>query len=150
MGYSLPSVIFGAVVYSFVDSQYQIRVVIVEGSPIIRVRLSEALSEISNVELIAAVDSEQAALRLLRSSGWNAMVLDLQLKEGTGFGILKALDVLRPEGAKVIVFSNYVYPAYRQRCLKLGADHFFDKARELHRVRDVLAQMATSGSSQLP
>ena len=126
-----------------------IRVVIVEGSAIVRVRLAEALGETPNVQLIDSVDSEQAALRLLRSSEWNVIVLDLQLREGTGFGILKALGGLRPEGTKVVVFTHYVSAAYRERCLKLGADYFFDKAREFHRVRDVLAQMAAPGSSPL-
>ena len=129
------------------ESQHPIRVVIVEDSAIIRARLTEALGEIPDVELIDAVETERAALQLLRDSKWNAVVLDLQLREGTGLGVLKALGDRRPEGAKVIVFTNYASPVYRERSLRLGADYFFDKVRDFHRVREVLAQMAGAPSS---
>jgi hypothetical protein len=42
------------------------------------------------------------------------------------------------------VFTNYSFPQYRERSIALGADHFFDKSREFHRVREVLADMAGS------
>ena len=38
-------------------------------------------------------------------------MLDLQLKQGTGLGVLKALGAGKPEGAKVIVLTNYAIPA---------------------------------------
>ena len=69
--------------------------------------------------------------------------LDLQLKTGTGLGVLKGLgSAPRPRNAKIIVFTNYAFPQYRERSIALGADFFFDKSREFHRVREVLAGMA--------
>ena len=119
------------------------RVVIVEDSPIIRARLAETLSEIPNLEIIGQAESESDALALLGGGGWDAVVLDLQLKEGTGLGVLKKLKQGgRPSNTKVIVFTNYAFPQYRDRSLSLGADFFFDKAREFHRVRDVVADLA--------
>ena len=71
------------------------------------------------------------------------MVLDLQLKKGTGLGVLKSLAPgKRPAHTRIIVFTNYAFPQYRERSLVLGADYFFDKSREFHRVKEVLAQMA--------
>jgi len=122
----------------------KLRVVIVEDSAIIRARLSESLSEIRNLAIVGHADSEVEALALLRAGQWDAVVLDLQLKEGTGIGVLKKLATeSRPANAKVIVFTNYAFPQYRDRSLSLGADYFFDKSREFHRVRDVLADLAT-------
>ena len=126
----------------------KLRVVIVEDSAIIRARLSESLSEIRNLAIVGHADSESEALALLRAGQWDAVVLDLQLKEGTGLGVLKKLaPESRPANAKVIVFTNYAFPQYRDRSLSLGADYFFDKSREFHRVRDVLAELATDESS---
>ena len=126
------------------DSKF--RVVIVEDSPIIRARLTETLSEIPNLEIIGQAESESDALALLGGGGWDAVVLDLQLKEGTGLGVLKKLKQGgRPSNTKVIVFTNYAFPQYRDRSLSLGADFFFDKAREFHRVRDVVADLASGG-----
>src|SRR5258705_4831611 len=85
----------------------KLRVVIVEDSAIIRARLTETLSEIPNLEIIGQAESESDALSLLGESEWDAVVLDLQLKEGTGLGILKKLrQGGRPSDTKMIVFTN--------------------------------------------
>lgn len=121
----------------------KLRVVIVEDSAIIRARLAESLAEIPNVEIVGQVETEADALAVLRQQRWDAAVLDLQLKQGTGLGVLKGLgSAARPPNAKIIVFTNYAFPQYRDRSLALGADFFFDKAREFHRVREVLAGLA--------
>lgn len=124
-----------------------LRVVIVEDSPIIRARLAESLAEIAHLTIVDQIESEAAAVAALRNRAWDAVVLDLQLKQGTGLGVLKALaQGVRPPNAKVIVFTNYAFPQYRERSLALGADYFFDKAREFHRVREVLSAMAAGGA----
>jgi hypothetical protein len=45
------------------------------------------------------------------------------------------------------VFTNYAFPQYRDRSLLLGADYFFDKAREFHRVREVVHTLAGGNPS---
>jgi DNA-binding NarL/FixJ family response regulator len=126
----------------------KLRVVIVEDSAIIRARLSEALSEIPNVAIVGQVETEADALAILAQTKWDAAVLDLQLKQGTGLGVLKSLaHGTRPANTKIIVFTNYAFPQYRDRSMLLGADYFFDKSREFHRVREVLHTLAASDSS---
>jgi len=134
---------------SYVDVA-KLRVIIVEDSAIIRARLAETLGEIPNVEIVGQVETEADALALLKQSRWDAAVLDLQLKQGTGLGVLKSLaHGARPANTKIIVFTNYAFPQYRDRSLSLGADYFFDKAREFHRVREVLNQLASNGGSSV-
>jgi len=124
-----------------------LRVVIIEDSAIIRMRLAEALLEIPNLKIIGEVETEADAMRLLGASGWDAAILDLQLRQGTGLGVLKRLRTEgRPASSKVIVFTNYAFPQYRDRSLSLGADYFFDKSRELHRVREVLSDLAAGAA----
>ncbi len=123
--------------------QSKLRVVIVEDSAIIRARLAETLAEIPNVSIIGQAETEAEAISLLRMSEWDAAVLDLQLRKGTGLGVLKMIGQgSRPTHAKIIVFTNYAFPQYKERSLMLGADYFFDKSREFHRVREVLAKLA--------
>jgi len=127
-----------------VNDSRKLRVVLVEDSPIIRARLAETLSEIPNLEIVGQAESESDALSLLDGGGWDAVVLDLQLRQGTGLGVLRKLKQGgRPSQSKVIVFTNYAFPQYRDRSMSFGADFFFDKAREFHRVRDVLADLAS-------
>ena len=128
--------------------QAKLRVVIVEDSPIIRARLSEALLEIPNVEIAAQVETEVDATAVLRQPSWDAAVLDLQLKQGTGLNVLRTLaSGARPANTTVIVFTNHAFPQYRERSLQLGADYFFDKSREFSRVRDVLITLASGGAT---
>ncbi len=103
----------------------KLRVVIVEDSAMIRARLAETLTEIPNVEIIGEAETEAEAVALLRQGEWDAAVLDLQLKKGTGLGVLKAIAAdKRPATAKVIVFTNFAFPQYKDRSLQLGADYF--------------------------
>ena len=119
--------------------------VIVEDSAIIRARLAETLAEIPNVKIVGEAETETAATALLGSGGWDAAILDLQLKQGTGLGVLKKLrQEGRPAGTKVIVFTNFAFPQYRDRSMFFGADFFFDKSREFHRVREVLSSLAST------
>lgn len=120
-----------------------LRVVIVEDSERIRARLAEELTEIDNVRIAGTAATESDAMRLLRPGDWDLAILDLQLKEGNGLGILKAIREL-PQAAKgiIAVFTNHAFPQYRERTLALGADYFFDKSREFGRVLALAGDMA--------
>ncbi len=128
--------------------QRKLRVVIVEDSAIIRARLAETLSEIPNVQVVGEADTEADAIALLRRDEWDVVVLDLQLRQGTGLGVLQTFrGGAEHAGRKFIVFTNYAFPQYRERSLMLGADYFFDKTRDLNRVNDVLADLAAGTAS---
>ena len=84
---------------------------------------------------------------MLAQAACDAVVLDLQLRQGNGLGVLKSLRA-SPAGQSVtvIVLTNFAFPHFRDRSLKLGANYFFDKAREYDRVRDVLEELAARAS----
>lgn len=124
-----------------------LHVFLVEDSPIIRERLTESLSTPGRIEVIGHADTEHGAVTALREADWDVLVLDLQLKQGTGLGVLKALAGTKPQGAKVIVLTNYAIPQFRDRSVALGADFFFDKSREYYRVKSVLEDMAAMRDS---
>jgi two-component system OmpR family response regulator len=120
-----------------------VRVFIVEDSPVIRERLTESLSSPGRIDVVGYAESEANAVAALQAGDWDAVILDLQLKEGNGLRVLKALRAAR-EGKLIIVLTNYAFPQYRARSEQLGADYFFDKSREYHRVREVLEQRAAT------
>jgi DNA-binding NarL/FixJ family response regulator len=41
----------------------------------------------------------------------------------------------------VIMLTNFAHEQYRQKCLQLGADYFFDKSTEFDRVTEVLRKL---------
>jgi len=117
-----------------------LRVVIIEDSARIQACLEEALREIDNLVIAGTADTEAEALSLLSSFGRDLAILDLQLKEGNGLGVLKGLGGRHP--GKIAVLTNYAFPQYRKRSLALGADFFFDKSREIARMLELAAGLA--------
>lgn len=108
---------------------------IVEDNPIIRDNLIEMLEEIANVRSVGSAQTEEDAVKELRSPDalWRLVIVDLFLANGSGLGVLKAL-ALRPASRWVVVLSNYATPEMRRQCLALGADAFFDKSSEIEEL----------------
>ena len=119
-----------------------VRVVIVEDSERILTHLAEELSAIDNVCIAGTATTEAQALQLLGDGHWDLAILDLQLREGNGLRVLKAIREEAPGAGTIAVFTNYAFPQYRRRSLELGADYFFDKSRELARVVALAGDMA--------
>ena len=125
------------------EQHLPIRVFLVEDSPIIRERLTESISAEGRIEVIGYADSESAAVAALRSAAFDAMVLDLQLKEGSGTNVIKAVRAERElAGVRILVTSNHTSPQLRAGCLELGADRYFDKVKELPALAACLSEMA--------
>jgi DNA-binding NarL/FixJ family response regulator len=119
-------------------------VLLVEDSPVLAERLREALVAMPAVGAIRIVDREAAAVDSL--AGTDVIVLDLHLKQGTGFGVLRALRS-RPEPRPVVVvFTNHDVPGYRSRAASLGAQHFLDKARDFDRLGELLDDLYLAGA----
>lgn len=115
-----------------------LRVLLVEDSRLLVERLKEALAQLRDVELVASVSDEAAAIGVARHEHLDVIILDLQLKHGTGFGVLQRLGDKRPT---VIVFTNYVLPEYERRAAALGVEYFLNKARDYERLPLLLQEL---------
>jgi len=104
-------------------------------------RLEELIRRLPNVDLIAVVDAEEDAIRRIRETHPDVLILDLHLRQGSGFGVLRALtkDASPP---KVIVLTNYGVPEYRRQAEALGASAFLDKSRDYGRLPSMLLEYA--------
>ena len=107
-----------------------LRVLVIEDSPLLRGMLGEMLEEIDRVVVVGAAAGEGAALDRLAGGEIDLAIVDLELKDGSGFGVLRRLyeSPERYGDARAVVFSSYAHHAVRQRCAQLGAQAFFDKA----------------------
>ena len=114
-----------------------VRVLLVEDSKVLTERLTEAIDQIADVCLIGTAETEAAAIALVRREAVDVIILDLHLRQGTGFGVMRALATtqLRPQ---IIVLTNYDLPEYKNAAFALGATHFLDKARDYGRIPEVL------------
>lgn len=115
-----------------------LRVLIVEDSKMLVERLKETLSTLENVEVVGAVDEEAGAVEAVKAGNIDAVVLDLQLRTGTGFGVVQRLGVERPI---IIVFTNYVLPEYERRAKDLGIKYFLNKSADYERLPQLLQDL---------
>lgn len=125
-----------------VTGRSELTIYIVEDSPAVKERLIEAVQDIPHARVVGSADAVAAALEGVRAIHPRVLILDIQLRGGSGFRLLKlmrAAGMSRPE--TIIVVTNYPSDDYRTASRECGADHFFDKASEFHKVREVLLEM---------
>ncbi|HEX9474772.1 MAG TPA: response regulator [Steroidobacteraceae bacterium] len=128
------------------EERIPLKILLVEDSAVLADRLSEMLRHIPGVTLVDTVDSERAAVSIARSQQIDVMILDLHLRQGTGFGVLRALAD-QPRSAVAIVLTNYALPQYQRAASALGVRYFLDKAREFERIPDALREIADAASA---
>lgn len=104
---------------------------LVEDDSAIRDQLIVLTRLMLDAQIVGLAESENEAMSWLHGHPglWKIAVIDLYLKEGTGFGILSYLTEHR--GSKVVVLTNSASRENRARCMALGADAVFDKTAEL-------------------
>jgi hypothetical protein len=101
----------------------ELTIFIVEDSEAVKERLIESVEDIPHARVVGSADAVNDALEGMRAL----------LK------LMRAAGMTRPE--TIIVVTNYPSDDYRTASRECGADHFFDKASEFHKVREVLLEM---------
>ena len=80
----------------------------------------------------------------------DVLILDLHLREGSGFGVLRSLArgnaVSRP---KIIILTNFGLPEYRREAEAFGVEAFLDKSRDYFRLPSLLTGFAQERNTTL-
>jgi two-component system response regulator YesN len=76
---------------------------------------------------------------MIRKLKPDVVTLDIRMPEMNG---IKVLEAIKQEKLSVtpIMLSGVGEDQYRDKCLSLGAEHFFDKATEFELLLQVLSQ----------
>jgi len=124
---------------TIVEVHAALRVLLVEDSPRIAERMRDLLQTEAGAEVVYVATDEQDAIRAARDCDADVMILDLQLRRGTGFGVLKALGSGRPT---TIIMTNYALPQYRAQAMQFGVEYFLDKSVDFERLPEILADIS--------
>ena len=111
---------------------------IVDDSEIMRDRLITMFSEIKDIEVVGYAEETLEAIKLIRDISPDIVILDIRIPGGSGIDVLENIKGKKNNSPIVIVLTNYAYPQYKERCIKLGAEYFFDKSTEFNDVYEVI------------
>jgi DNA-binding NarL/FixJ family response regulator len=116
------------------------KVLIVDDSALIRVRLAELLTELEGIEIVAQSDNAYDAAELIRQLEPDVAILDLRMPKRSGMDLIGDVKSA-PQPPKIIMLTNFPTPENREKCLSSGADYFFDKSSEIEGVMAVLKDL---------
>ncbi len=111
--------------------------IIVEDSDLVVQKLTKLLEPLENIRIEGRASDGYTAVNLIKELHPDYVILDISLKFGHGIKVLEEISHFEFK-PYVIVLSNLNYQYYKEKCKKLGAMHFFDKAMEFEKVYDVL------------
>jgi len=114
-----------------------VNVFVVEDAPEIRSRLIKMLRTVAGINVVGEADSVNKAIEGVLASAADTLLLDLQLKDGSGLDVLARVKTARP-ALRAIVLTNLVSPQYRGASLSAGAEFCLDKSREFGLVPEIL------------
>ncbi|PKL83428.1 MAG: hypothetical protein CVV24_05055 [Ignavibacteriae bacterium HGW-Ignavibacteriae-3] len=116
------------------------KLLIVDDSELIRLKIKNLLSNNSQIEIIGEAKDGIEALKLVEKYDPELMILDLKMPGMNGFELMKKL---KKEGSqtKICVFTNHSFPWYKEKSLAEGADQFLNKSDDFEKLNSVIDEM---------
>lgn len=118
-----------------------LNLLIVGDSTQVRTSLCHLLQTVSGVACIAEAGSLNQAMKRAREDVPDLVILDMHLPDGLGLKIIGSLKQISA-CLRVAVLSLHRNDSYRQSCLALGADCFFDKVADLGGLLECVERQA--------
>jgi two-component system, NarL family, response regulator DevR len=125
------------------------KVFIVEDSALMYARIAQAVKAIRGLSVTGAASDAKGALTAIRELSPDALIVDIQLREGSGLDVLKQIKSERPE-IKTLVLSNSATLPYQHAAVVAGADYFLDKSTEFGQLAGILKKWAALPSVLAP
>jgi two-component system, OmpR family, response regulator len=125
-----------------------LRVLLVEDSSLLATRLAELIRRLPDVDLIGTVDTEADALTRIAAATPDVLILDLHLRNGSGFGVLRSLARGAGRRPKIVILTNFGLPEYRREAEHFGVEAFLDKSRDYFRLPSLLTGFARDRAAQ--
>ncbi len=121
------------------------RVVIVEDQTAVRQMLAHVLSLEAGYEVVGESGDGHDAVKLIRETMPDLVILDAKLPGLNGHEVLIALNDLLPE-LRVLVFSGYENPILIRDMLSHGAHGFIEKTANLSELRQGIDAVSHGGT----
>ena len=103
-----------------------IRVLVADDHAVVRRGVVQILDEAPDLVAAGEASSGRQVLQKVQENGYDVLVLDIGMPDGSGLEVLHQLRTLRPE-LRVLILSMYPERQYALRALKAGAAGYLTK-----------------------
>jgi DNA-binding NarL/FixJ family response regulator len=117
------------------------KVYIVDDSKMVCEGLRKMLAPIAGVEIVGQAENAEDAIQSIPALMPDVVILDVRLPGQSGIDVLMDIRAKKLPSS-VIMLTNYPYPQYREKCMALGADYFFDKVTEIDAIPRLIGELA--------
>ena len=116
-------------------------ILLVDDAQNIRNNLKRFISELKGVKVSGEADDYNSAIEIINNTKPDIIILDIELKNSSGFDVLK---YVREDGnyynPVIIMFTNHP-KLYEEKALGWKADYFFNKTTELDKLLGTIKKL---------
>ena len=113
------------------------RVLIVDDHPAVCEGIASRISRQTDLIVCGEAADVAEALRLVETSQPDVVVIDISLKDGNGFDLIKRIK-LRDGSIRMLVCSMHPDSLYAERALRAGAIGYINKENTTGRILDAI------------
>ena len=110
------------------------RIMLVDDHPVVREGLAESINRESDLTVCAQAEDHHAALKAVETAKPDLVVIDLMLRNSSGFELIKDIHSRWPR-ILILVVSMHDETLYAERVLRAGAQGYITKQEA---TRDIL------------
>ncbi len=123
------------------------KLLIVDDSELLQDRLAILLSDIENLEIVGRAENALDGKILIDELNPDLLLTDIRMPGGGGIELIENLKSDYPNLIK-IVYTNYPYPQYENKCRDIGADYFFHKGSDANELYNTIEKLCTSNEKE--
>jgi len=116
------------------------KLLIVDDSELLQDRLATLFSDIENLEIVGKAENALEGKILINDLNPDLLLTDIRMPGGGGIQLIESLKSDYPDLIK-IVYTNYPYPQYEEKCREIGVDYFFHKGTEAEELYETVKKL---------
>lgn len=126
-----------------------IRTIIIEDDPATTERLKSVLAKAADIKLVGVAESVESGRTLIAKGGYDVLLCDLGLPDGSGIDLIRASTKQNPE-SDVIVVTIFANQSRVIDSIKAGAKGYLLKDQKLEECAESIREIRRGGSPISP
>jgi two-component system, NarL family, invasion response regulator UvrY len=117
------------------------KVLLADDSSLVREKMRRLLTALPRIAICGEAANAQEAVAAIHASDADAVILDIDLHEGSGLDVLTALKE-KASAPVVIILTIHAFEEMGRYYLEAGADHYFEKGADFDRLLNLLEKLS--------